>query len=42
MSMIVDSACGFAALSLFPPDASVLTAEYKINLLAPAREGRLR
>ena len=40
VSMIVDSACGFAALSLFPADASVLTTEYKINLLAPARAGK--
>jgi uncharacterized protein (TIGR00369 family) len=33
---IADSACGYAALSLMPEDASVLTVEYKINLLAPA------
>jgi uncharacterized protein (TIGR00369 family) len=33
---IVDSACGYAAYSLMPEDASVLTVEYKINLLAPA------
>src|SRR5215468_7353379 len=33
---IVDSACGYAAFSLMPKDASVLTVEYKINLLAPA------
>jgi uncharacterized protein (TIGR00369 family) len=33
---IADSACGYAAYSLMPPDSSVLTVEYKINLLAPA------
>lgn len=32
----VDSACGYAALSLMDPDAAVLTVEYKVNLLAPA------
>ncbi|WP_328980072.1 PaaI family thioesterase [Streptomyces canus] len=35
-SAIVDSAGGYAALTLFPEDAEVLTVEYKINLLAPA------
>lgn len=34
---IVDSACGYAALSLMPPDSAVLTVEFKINLVAPAR-----
>jgi len=33
----LDSACGYAALSLMPQDAAVLTVEFKINLLAPAR-----
>jgi uncharacterized protein (TIGR00369 family) len=33
----LDSACGFAAFSLMPADAGVLTIEFKINLLAPAR-----
>lgn len=36
---IADSAGGYAAFTLFPADASVLTTEYKINLLAPA-DGR--
>ena len=34
-SAIGDSACGYAAYTLFPPDADVLTSEFKINLLAP-------
>ncbi len=33
---IADSACGYAALSLMPADAAVLSVEYKVNLLAPA------
>jgi uncharacterized protein (TIGR00369 family) len=32
-----DSAAGYAALSLMPADSDVLTAEIKINLLAPAQ-----
>lgn len=33
---IADSAGGYAGFSLMPADASVLTVEYKLNLLAPA------
>src|SRR5437762_12718573 len=33
----LDSACGYAAFSLMPADAGVLTIEYKINLLAPGK-----
>jgi len=33
---IADSACGYAAYTLMPTDSSVLTVEYKLNLLAPA------
>ncbi len=36
----LDSACGYAAFSLMPDDAAVLTVEYKINLLRPARAVR--
>ncbi|WP_330260488.1 PaaI family thioesterase [Streptomyces murinus] len=35
-SAIADSAGGYAAFTLFPEDSTVLTVEYKINLLAPA------
>lgn len=38
----LDSACGYAAFSLMVPEAAVLTIEYKINLLAPARGERFR
>ncbi len=41
-STVADSAGGYAAFSLFPSDASVLTVEYKINLIAPAEGERLR
>jgi len=37
VGMIADSACGYAAYSLFPADSSILTVEYKINLLAPSK-----
>ncbi|MFE2427965.1 PaaI family thioesterase [Streptomyces sp. NPDC059373] len=36
ISAIADSAGGYAAFTLFPENTSVLTVEYKINLLAPA------
>lgn len=36
VSAIADTAAGYAALSLMPEDAGVLTTEFKINLLAPA------
>ena len=41
-STVADSAGGYAAFSLFPVEASVLTVEYKINLVAPAKGERLR
>ncbi len=37
---IVDSAMGYAGYSLAPPGASVLTVEYKLNLVAPAEGER--
>jgi len=41
VSAIVDAAGGYAGFTLFPADASVLTVEYKLNLLAPATGERL-
>ncbi|MDO8385302.1 MAG: PaaI family thioesterase [Polaromonas sp.] len=38
----LDSACGYAGFTLMPLDAGVLTIEYKINLLAPAKGQRFR
>lgn len=42
VSTALDSACGYAAFSLMPEDAAVLTIEFKINLLAPAKGERFR
>ena len=36
VGMIADSAAGYAAMTMAPDDASVLTVEYKMNLVAPA------
>jgi uncharacterized protein (TIGR00369 family) len=41
VATIADSACGYAALTVMPAGAGVLTAEFKINLLAPAAGERL-
>lgn len=41
VAAIADSAAGYSALSLMPAGAGVLTAEFKINLLAPATGSRL-
>jgi uncharacterized protein (TIGR00369 family) len=38
----LDSACGYAGYTLMPADAGILTIEYKINLLAPAKGQRFR
>src|SRR5690606_20176818 len=40
VSTALDSACGYAAYSLMPANAAVLTIEFKINLLAPGRGER--
>ncbi len=37
VSTVIDTACGYAALSLMPEDAGVLSIEFKVNLLAPAK-----
>ena len=39
VTTVGDSACGYAALSLMPAQTGVLSVEYKVNLLAPARGG---
>ena len=36
VTAVLDSACGYAAFSLMPPGAGVLSVEFKVNLLAPA------
>ena len=42
VSTALDSACGYAALTLMSEDVAVLTVEFKINLLAPAAGERFR
>ena len=39
--MIVDTACGYAALTRMPASAAVLTVEYKVNFLSPAEGEKL-
>lgn len=41
VAAIVDSACGYAAFSLSAPDTEILTVEYKVNFIAPAKGDRL-
>ena len=36
VTSIVDSACGYAAMTLMPVDASVVSIEFKINFVSPA------
>jgi uncharacterized protein (TIGR00369 family) len=38
----LDSACGYAGFTLMPADAGILTIEYKINLMAPAKGQQFR
>jgi uncharacterized protein (TIGR00369 family) len=40
LATIADTACGYAALTLMPNEAAVLTTEFKINLLSPAKGDR--
>jgi len=41
IAAIVDTAGGYAGFTLFPAEASVLTVEFKLNLLAPAEGERV-
>lgn len=38
---IVDSACGYAALTMMPEDTEVLTVEFKVNFMKPAKTDKL-
>ena len=42
VSTVLDSACGYSAFSLMPVDVGVLTIEFKVNLLSPAKGERFR
>jgi uncharacterized protein (TIGR00369 family) len=41
LATIIDSAAGYAAFSLMPADASILTVEYKLNILRPGEGERM-
>jgi uncharacterized protein (TIGR00369 family) len=41
LATLVDSAGGYAAFTLFGQDCSILTVEYKLNVLAPAQGERI-
>ena len=41
LTAIVDVACGYAAMTLMAPGASVVTVEYKVNFLSPAQGERM-
>lgn len=41
VTSIADSACGYAALTRMPAGSDVLSVEFKVNLLAPARGDRV-
>ncbi|KFF25211.1 thioesterase [Chryseobacterium vrystaatense] len=38
---IVDSACGYAAMTMMPEDTEVLTVEFKVNFMKPAKTDKL-
>lgn len=41
LTSIVDSACGYAALTMMPDNAEVLSVEFKINFMKPAKTDKL-
>jgi len=41
VASLADVACGYAALSVMPSEREVLTVEFKIHFLKPARTDRL-
>jgi uncharacterized protein (TIGR00369 family) len=42
VTSVMDSACGYAALTLMERGTGVVSVEFKVNLLAPARGDRFR
>ncbi len=42
LTAIMDSACGYAALSVMPEDSDVLAVEFKVNFVAPATGSSIR
>lgn len=42
VTTLMDSACGYAAYTLMPPDSRVLSVEFKVNFLNPAQGEHFR
>jgi uncharacterized protein (TIGR00369 family) len=42
LTTVVDSACGYAAYTLMPADSEVLSIEFKVNFMSPARGEKFR
>ena len=42
ITSVVDSACGYAAYTLMPAESEVLTIEYKVNFMLPAKGNRFK
>jgi uncharacterized protein (TIGR00369 family) len=42
VTTVVDSACGYAAYTLMPEGYEVLSIEYKVNFMSPARGEKFR
>jgi len=42
VSTVLDTACGYAAFTLMPENAAVLSIEFKVNFLSPAKGERFR
>ncbi|MDD2921051.1 MAG: PaaI family thioesterase [Anaerolineales bacterium] len=37
ITTLIDNACGYAAYTVIPPQGSILTIEFKVNFIAPAK-----
>ena len=42
ITTVVDTACGYAACTLMPAESEVLTIEYKVNFMSPAKGNRFK
>ena len=42
ITSVVDSACGYAAYTMMPAESEVLTIEYKVNFMFPAKGNRFK
>ena len=42
VTTVADNACGYAAYTLMPADSEVLTIEYKVNFMSPAKSEKFK